>query len=140
MIIAFWCVLIAGVLPLACSYIAKFGAKSAPSAIEGRAASFDNREPRAWLARQTGTRARADAAQANSWEAFPFFAAGVVIAVLQHVPVSTINLLALVFIAARIAFIAAYVGNVATLRSLLWVVGFGASVGLYLVAATGTLR
>lgn len=138
MILAFWCVLVAGMLPIVCAYLAKFGPRGADGATGvGR---FDNREPRTWLAQQTGRRARANAAQTNSWEAFPLFGIGVVIAVLQHVPVATIDLLAVVFIAARIAYIACYVGNVAALRSLVWVVGFGASIGLYLIAATGTLR
>ena len=135
MIVAFWCVLIAGVLPLACSYLAKLAPKE-----EGPVLRYDNREPRAWLAQQTGRRARANAAQANSWEAFPFFAIGVVIAVLQHVPIATINLLALIFIVARFAYIGCYVANLAPLRSLVWAIGFGASVALYLFAATGALR
>ena len=136
MIVAFWCVLIAGILPIGCSYLAKFGTPSS----DGDRTRFDNREPRVWLARQTGARARANAAQANSFEAFPFFAAGVVIAVLQHVPIVTINLLAIVFIVARLAYIACYVANLALLRSPVWLVGFVASVGLYVVAATGFLR
>lgn len=136
--VAFWCVLVAGVLPLACSYLAKFGRRT-DSGGDG-AARFDNAEPRAWLARQTGARARANAAQANSWEAFPFFAAGVVIAVLQHVPVATIDSLAVVFVIARVLFIACYVGNLPWLRSPAWFVGFVASVALYVFAANGTLR
>lgn len=138
MIIAFWCVLIAGVLPLACAYLAKFSAKR--DGPDGAGSRYDNREPRAWLARQTGRSARANAAQSNSFEAFPFFAIGVVIAVLQHVPIATINLLAVVFIVARFAYIGCYVGNFASVRSLVWAVGFGASVALYLFAATGALR
>ena len=134
MIIAFWCVLIAGLLPLGCSYLAKFGPKSEAA---GR---YDNHNPRAWLAQQTGFRARANAAQANSWEAFPFFAVGVVVAVLQHVPLATINLIAVVFIVARIVYIACYAADKASLRSLVWAVGFAASIALYLFAATGTLR
>lgn len=138
MIIAFWCVLFAGVLPLACSYLAKGLPKEQGPA--GAVARYDNRDPRAWLAQQTGRRARANAAQANSWEAFPFFAAGVVIAVLQHVPVATIDLLAIVFILARMTYIGCYVADLASIRSLVWAIGFGASVALYLFAATGSLR
>jgi uncharacterized MAPEG superfamily protein len=135
MIIAYWCVLLAGILPLICSYAAKFGGNR-----EGDAARYDNHEPRAWLARQTGMRARANAAQANSFEAFPFFAIGVVIAVAQHVPTARIDVLAVVFIVARVLYIACYIGDLPRLRSLLFVAGFAASVGLYLVASTGTLR
>ena len=61
MIIAFWCVLIAGLLPLACTYVAKFGPTS------NSAGRFDNHNPRAWLAQQTGLRARANAAPTLAW-------------------------------------------------------------------------
>ncbi len=136
MIVAFWCVLFAGILPIVCSYLAKFGSKAGAGGSPG----FDNHQPRVWLALQTGMRARANAAQANSWEAFPLFAAGVVVAVLQHVPVATINLLAIVFIVARVAFIVCYVADRPMLRSPAWLVGFLASVGLFVVASTGSLR
>ena len=136
MMVAYWCVLVAGILPLLCAYIAKFRGDGAGAG----AARYDNREPRAWLAKQTGVRARANAAQANSFEAFPLFAAGVVIAVAQHVPIATINVLALVFVAARVAYIACYVGDQPALRSTVWVVGFAATVGLFVYASTGTLR
>ena len=138
MIIAFWCVLIAGVLPLACAYLSKFVPKEGGSASAGP--RYDNREPRTWLAQQTGRRARANAAQANSWEAFPLFAIGVVIAVLQHVPIATIDLLAITFIVARVIYIGCYFANLSSLRSLVWAIGFGATLALYLFAATGTLR
>ena len=62
------------------------------------------------------------------------------IAVLQHVPIATINLLATVFIVARVAYVVCYVSNLAPLRSLVWAIGFGASAALYLFAATGALR
>lgn len=38
--------------------------------------------PRAWLAEQEGFRARANAAQQNLFEVFPFFAVGVILAAL----------------------------------------------------------
>ena len=136
MILAFWCVLIAAVLPIVCSYLAKFGSRT----LADGATRFDNREPRVWLAAQTGLRGRANAAQHNSFEAFPFFAAGVVIAVLQHIPVATIDTCAVVFIAARVAYIAFYLADLAALRSLAFAVGFATCVALFLIAATGTLR
>ena len=71
--IAFLCVLVVGVLPIVCAGIAKWGFHG-----------FDNHNPREWLASQTGFRARANAAQSNSFEAFPFFAVGVVLATLAH--------------------------------------------------------
>ena len=51
--------LIAVLLPLACSWLAKWGIAGLPVKDGG----FDNRDPRAWLARQGDWRARANAAQ-----------------------------------------------------------------------------
>ena len=70
MTIAFACVLIAGLLPIVAAGIAKFGFKD-----------FDNSNPRQWLAKQTGFRARANAAQANTFESIPFFFAAIAMAI-----------------------------------------------------------
>ena len=67
--LAYWCVLVAALLPIVCAGIAKWGTFGKPR----RDGGFDNENPRAWLARQTDWRARANAAQANSFEALPFF-------------------------------------------------------------------
>ena len=75
MTVAYWCVLIAGVIPLIAIGIAKAGGER-----------YNNRHPRVWLDKQQGYRARAAAAEANSFEAFPFFAAAVIIAHLTHAP------------------------------------------------------
>ena len=120
MTIALWCVLAAGVLPYLATVIAKVGG-----------ARFDNRDPRAWLDRQSGWRRRADNAQRNGFEAFPFFAAGVLVAQLVHAPQGRIDLLALVFIAARLAYLACYLVNRHYLRSLSWLVGWTATVLLF---------
>ena len=131
--IAFWCVLVAGILPIACTAVAKYGRfEERPN---GR---FDNNNPRAWLATQSGVRKRANDAQANSWEAFPFFAAGVIIAYLQDVDIGRIDMLALVFIVARLVYIWLYISDRASLRSLVWAIGWLASIGLYVLAATGS--
>ena len=72
MTIAIICVILSGFLPIIAAGIAKFGpAESNP------AEPFDNRHPRQWLAKQTGMRARANAAQANTFESLPFFFAAV---------------------------------------------------------------
>src|SRR5258708_38001670 len=61
---------------LACAYIAKApGMKHRPGQ-----RGFDNHEPRAWLAQQTGYQARANAAQANSFECLPFFIGALLVA------------------------------------------------------------
>ena len=120
---AFACVLIAGLLPYVCAMAAKWGFQN-----------FDNHNPRQWLAQQTGFRARANAAQANSFEAFPFFAAGVIIASLAQVDAARLDLYAMVFVAARVGFIACYLTDRASLRSLFWVLGLLSVVGLLLAA------
>ena len=56
---ALWTLLIAALMPVVCAGISKAGATD----------RYDNRNPRDWLARREGYRARAYAAQQNSWEA-----------------------------------------------------------------------
>lgn len=122
---AYWCVLIAAVLPLVWSAIAK---ASGPR--------FDNRDPRGWLARQDNPRSlRANAAQLNAFEAFPSFAAGVVLAQLAGVEPGQIGLLSVIFIVARILHGVLYLANLATLRSLAWTAGFSSVLGLLVQAA-----
>jgi uncharacterized MAPEG superfamily protein len=97
--------------------------------------SFDNNSPRDWLARQEGSKKRAHAAHLNSFEAFPFFAAAVIIATIAKASANTVDALAITFIAARIIFIWCYITDRATLRSIVWMIGIGATVALFFVAA-----
>ena len=120
---AYLCVLIAGLLPYVCAMMAKWGFQN-----------FDNNYPRQWLAQQTGFRARSNAAQANSFESFPFFAAGVIIATLSQVDAGRIDLYAMVFVAARVGFIVCYAADKASLRSLFWLVGLLSALALFAAA------
>jgi hypothetical protein len=86
------------------------------------------------LAKQTGYRARANAAQANSFEAFPFFAIGILVAIQAQVPQARIDTYAAVFIAARVAYIVWYVIDKDKLRSVAWFVGFLCTLGLFSAA------
>jgi uncharacterized MAPEG superfamily protein len=121
MTLAIVCILIAGILPIVSTGIAKAGRRD-----------YDNRQPREWLARQTGYRARANAAQANAWEAFPFFAAGVLAAQWAQVEQARIDGLAIAFIVLRIAYLALYLADRAMLRSVVWIAAWGVCVALYL--------
>lgn len=114
--VAYWCVLIAALLPLACAWLAKSGGFGKPRKQGG----FDNHDPRAWLARQTDWQARANAAQANSFEALPFFIGAVVIAHQLAAPQAWLDILALVFITLRVMYIAMYVAGLPTVRSAIW--------------------
>ena len=120
---AYLSVLIAGVMPVVCAAIAKAGAKH-----------YDNHDGRAWLARQTGFRARANAAQSNCFEAFPFFAVGVVIAFLAGVDDARIDTLSVTFIVARIAYIGCYLADKATYRSIVWAIAYICIITLYVLA------
>lgn len=118
--LAHWCILFAALLPIVCAGIAKSGLMNKPRSEGG----YDNHDPRSWLARQDDWRARANAAQANSFEALPFFFAAVIVAhQLQAVQLS-LDLLAVAFVLLRVAYIYLYVKDRAALRSLVWTVAF----------------
>jgi uncharacterized MAPEG superfamily protein len=116
---SYWCILVAGLLPFVATVIAKSGMR------------FDNRNPRDWLARQEGWRRRANAAQQNGFEAFPLFAAAVLVAHQTHAPAARIDMLALAFVGLRVGYLAAYLADLAPLRSLLWMAALGCSVALF---------
>jgi uncharacterized MAPEG superfamily protein len=121
---AFWCVLIAGLLPYAATLTAKIGA-----------GGFDNSNPRDWLADQSGFRRRANAAQQNSFEAFPLFAVAVIVAHLAAAPQPRVDLLAVAFVVSRLLYVGCYVADLSTLRSLAWFGGIGSAVAIFLAAA-----
>lgn len=121
---ALWTLFIAALFPVVCAGIAKAG--------PGR---YDNRNPRAWLGGLGGYQARAHAAQQNSWEALAVYTAALVAGVAAGVDHGTIATVAAVFLIARIAYLACYLADLPTLRSLVWVAGFGACLTLIVQAA-----
>ncbi len=128
--LAHWSILIAALLPIVCAGIAKYGMFS-QSARDG---GYDNRDPRAWLARQSDWRARANAAQANSFEALPFFIGAVVVAFQLGADPARVDLLAALFVLLRIVYIGLYVGNKASLRSLVWFAALCVNVAILFAA------
>ena len=127
--LAYWCVLVAAMLPILCAGIAKYGTLGIPAEKGG----LDNNNPRAWLARQTDWRARANAAQANTFEAIPFFFAAIVIAHQLQANQTRLDLLALAFIVLRICYIVMYVVNLASARSIVWALAFIVNIGILFV-------
>ncbi len=125
MTLALWCVLVAGLLPYAGTAAAKWGFKR-----------YDNNNPRQWLANQTGFRARGNAAQANSFETFPLFAAAVLTASFLKAPQSSLDIVAVGFVLARIGYLVCYLTDRASLRSLCWLVGQICSVVIFVLAAS----
>jgi uncharacterized MAPEG superfamily protein len=120
---AFYCVLIAAFLPILFTGIAKFSGKG-----------FNNRKVRDFQGTLTGMRLRAHWAHLNSFEAFPPFAAAVVIAHLSHNGANpTINQLSLAFIALRLIYGALYIADQASLRSVVWLAAVCCWVAMYFV-------
>jgi uncharacterized MAPEG superfamily protein len=123
MTLAYWCVFAAIFLP----YMWVIIAKAKPG--------YDNREPRAQLEAAKGFRQRANWAHLNAFEAFPPFAAAVIIAHQVQVSQALVDGLALAFVGFRLAHGACYLMNLASLRSLVWSGGFVCVIGLFLAAA-----
>ena len=124
--VAYWCVLIAALLPIVCAGLAKRGALG-KSVQDG---GFDNNNPRAWLSRQTGASARANAAQANTFEALPFFIGAVVIAHQLGASQTPLDVLAVLFVVLRAIFIFLYVADRAAARSVVWGVAFFVNIAI----------
>lgn len=122
---AYWCILIAALLPYLWVSIAKKSGQR-----------YDNRDPRSWLTRQDNPRTlRANAAQLNAFEAFAPFAAAVLMAQAAGVDPSRISMLAMVFIALRMLHGVFYVAGIHALRSLVWFGGVAVVVWLMVQAA-----
>lgn len=127
--VAYWTVLVASLLPFACAWVAKSGAWGTPRQQGG----FDNHDPRAWLARQGGWRARANAAQANSFEALPFYIGAVIIAH-QHAPLQMrLDLLCFFYVVLRLLYIMFYLADLATLRSVVWTLALAVNIALLFI-------
>jgi len=126
MTITQWCVLAACLLPVLTVGLAKGSLGRIPRKQGG----YDNENPREWEAKLSGWRGRAHAAQLNGYEALPLFIAGVVFAQMAGADQGRIDTLALIFVAARLAYTWAYLANKASLRSLIWAVGVAVSIAL----------
>ena len=127
--VAYWCVLIAALLPIVCAGIAKSGRIGVARSKGG----YDNVNPREWLARQTDWRARANGAQANSFEALPFFIGAVIIAHQLGAPQARLDVLAFLFIVLRLLYIMMYVAGMGNLRSAVWFAALAVNVGILLI-------
>lgn len=130
MTIAFWCVLAAILLPYICFGIAVNRGRGA----DGKRLR-DNRNPRDFPNLIQGAARRAWNAQLNSFESLPGFAAAVIVAHLAGAPQNQVDVLALIWVLARIAYVALYLADKSTLRSLAQFVSLGCVLGLFIVAA-----
>ncbi len=124
MTIAYWCVFVAAMMPFVFTGIAKLGTGK----------PYDNEQPRAFLENVSGYHRRAHWAQLNSFEAFPAFAAAVIIAQQLAIAQSTIDIYAISFIAARVLYGICYLKNWASLRSLFWMLAIACVIGLFVTS------
>lgn len=118
MTIAIWCVLIAGLLP----YVV-FGPP---------ASKLNARLPRGSSVHQLeGLPARAHGAHLNHFEAFPFFAAAVIIAHMLEGPSALVNGLAVAFMATRVFYTAMYLTDRAPFRSAAFFLGLLIAIAIF---------
>jgi uncharacterized MAPEG superfamily protein len=126
---AYWCVLVVALLPILCAGLAKWGMFN-KSRREG---GYDNANPRAWLSRQTDWRARANAAQANSFEALPFFIGAVIIAHQLGAHQTRLDILAFIYLVLRLLYIMMYVADLPSIRSVVWTLALAVNIGILFV-------
>jgi uncharacterized MAPEG superfamily protein len=118
--------LAAALMPIVCAGIAKspgFGKRR-------REGGFDNHNPRLWLANLQGWQARANAAQANCFEALPFFLAAVLMAHFTGAAPDRVAALCGLWLALRVAFVGLYLADRANARTLVWVAALAVNVTL----------
>lgn len=108
---AYWCIVVAAVLPYLTVAVAK------------ACAPYDNANPRAPIYK--GLAARAHAAHQNGFEAFPLFAIAIVVASggAAKPAIPLLDALAVLWVALRLGYLAAYLGDAAGLRTLIWAAG-----------------
>ena len=128
MTLATWCVLIGGLMPLLWTGIAKF---TGPKKL----APAQNKAPRAFLETLEGYQQRANWAQQNAFEAFPLFAAGVIIAQQAGAVQGTVDTVAVTWVGLRLAYGPAYLANIGLLRTLIWAAALACAASLFFIAA-----
>jgi uncharacterized MAPEG superfamily protein len=128
MTVPFVCLAIVAFLPYVCAWVGGY-------LRHRQFGTLDNKNPRRQQAALEGAAARAHAAQLNAWEALPFFTAAVVVAHLSGASPGRVATLAVIFVATRILHPILYIADLDILRSLVFVVGFGCVVCLFLAAA-----
>jgi len=123
--LAYWCVLVAALLPIFWAGYAKAGGR------------VDNHCPRESIDSLPPQYRRAYAAHTNAYENFPFFAAAVIIAVTQGAPLATINTFAAVYLVLRVVHGILYVGNLSTARSIVYGLALLANIAIFVLPAFG---
>lgn len=128
MSLPFWCIFISALL----IFLAK---APVARAMQQESGTYDNRHPRSQQARLSGFGARALAAHLNSFEAFPLFAAGVLMAHVTGSQGLLVDVLAVTFVVSRVLYLLFYWADLHWQRSLVWALGLLCSLLLMLSPA-----
>jgi len=128
MTIPFWCLFVAMLLPTVAAVAGSVARYRSP-------AGLDNHNPRQQVAQLEGFGARAYAAQANAWEALALFTVAIFINHAAQGDPAWSAALAVAFIGFRVGHLLAYLGNLATLRSLFYALALFACIGLVVLGA-----
>ncbi len=91
-----------------------------------------NHHPRAQQAALNGWGARSLAAHLNGFETFAPFAVAVLVAHISGAASGLVDILAVVFVVSRVLYVALYLADLASLRSLVWSVGWIVTLVLFL--------
>jgi uncharacterized MAPEG superfamily protein len=124
----FWCLLAASVIPFLLGFVSYYFRYK-------QFGSIDNKYPRLQQAQLAGAGARAQAAEENAFEALPVFAGAVFVAHLAGASAGTAAVLSVIFVVARVLHAIAYLTNIDPLRTLVFLVGLGCSIGLFVISA-----
>jgi uncharacterized MAPEG superfamily protein len=122
--IAFISILVMAIMPIVCAGLAKFSKSAKP---------YDNNNPRDFMANLTGWQKRANAAQANCFEALPLYAAAVLVAAYNHANIACITSICISVIILRIVYIYLYIADKANLRSLVWFIAFLLTASMFFI-------
>ena len=124
-----WCVLMACLLPMLTALLPKVSSLR----LSFKDGKYDNNNPRQWAGMLAGWQQRAMAAHSNGFEALPLFIASVIFAQMEHGDPSRIDALAMAFVGLRVVYVAMYLLNLGTMRTLVWTAAVWTIVALLII-------
>ena len=124
----FWCLLVACLIPY---FIAPIGGYFRAKQF----GSVDNKNPRIQAAGLVGVGSRAQAAQANAWEALAVFTPAVLVNHMAGASAGSALILSCVWVVARVLHGVFYISDLDKGRSAAFLVGLVCAIGLFVEAA-----
>jgi uncharacterized MAPEG superfamily protein len=124
----FWCLIIVTLMPYVLAGIGGYLRVQ-------QLGTLDSHHPRVQAQELRGPAARALAAQQNNWEAVSVFGFAVVLAHLTGADPDKSATASIAFVVARVLHAAAYIGDLPTARSVIFLIGLGCCVWLFALSA-----